>query len=826
LYICGLKKRFALLYPIKTTLYFFLNNFIKAPAFLILIFLFFLHEQKSALTIPYKHFYSCYIDQPLDTIIVNGKRYQNKEQAFRVAARHYKNEVFEEAFAIFKELTDKLPNHANINYLTGVSAINSAYFQEQAKEFLIKATDSVSNNYRLGYSNLSAPVDVFYLLGELYQKESDYENAIINYSKFLTYVPKGDYPGIVSDVNNRLSSCQIALTDSTAFISDTSIIKFNSIPTSHYLPDLKHINSSFNEHNLVFLADSSAMLSSSFPTENTDPNLPKSFYTSSVFYVPKAESGWEKPTLFDNFSSIAEEIFSCVSPDEKYAIVASDMSGSFNLYHAYKDQKGNWQKPKKMKINKRRNDISAFIAADEKTLFFVSDRKGGYGGKDIYYAEKIGDDWGKWSEPVNIGKNINTSSDEESPWLTKDGNTLFFSSKGHKSMGGYDVFYSHKTDSGWSAPQNAGTNINTSFDELYFRKFFNEELVVYSSNRPLGTGGFDIFFASELDIDITEPVEEVPDTIDDHEDLLVDLIEPPYINEVVAVKQDSFVLKGRILSMHKKPVSALVEFFDPKTEEVIASTRSDAKTGDYSITLSDIKSYGIMVEAEDYLFWSENLDISDDIKKNNIRFETELNPKVMRIKPIRNIAFQGKTDDLDFYTIDGKVINEAKQAVGALVQIIDPFTELVVAKLTTDYYKGDYTISLRKRKIYKISIQADGHKYYSTTFNPEQFVKSGQEVFTTIIRQIPVVAGNVMLDDHTMELSEHDVVLAETKKQEAIASEFTSEGHAKANDIVSHPKPSKETSSSLLLIILIGALWLGILFLLYLLFFKRRKKVE
>jgi hypothetical protein len=138
-----------------------------------------------------------------------------------------------------------------------------------------------------------------------------------------------------------------------------------------------------------------------------------------------------------------------------------------DLYVSYR-QDASWSKavPLNSHINTRANETSAGISSDKQTLWFSSSRKGGAGGLDIYFSQRDKD--GAWGKARNAGKIINTPFDEESPYITNSDKTLFFSSKGHFSMGGFDIFYTSKNGKTWGDPVNIGSPINNTSDNYGF----------------------------------------------------------------------------------------------------------------------------------------------------------------------------------------------------------------------------------------------------------------------------------------------------------------------------------------------------------------------
>jgi Tol biopolymer transport system component len=150
--------------------------------------------------------------------------------------------------------------------------------------------------------------------------------------------------------------------------------------------------------------------------------------------------------------------------------------------------------PQKLNINTKYVECSPCLSPDGTTLYFVSDRPGGSGGKDIWSSERLSN--GNWSEPVNLGKKVNTTADEESPYMMADNATLYFSSKGLTSIGGYDIFVSTRNDDGfWSMPESLGAPINTTADDFFYITDTYGKRAFYSSDKTK-QGNQDIYFVS------------------------------------------------------------------------------------------------------------------------------------------------------------------------------------------------------------------------------------------------------------------------------------------------------------------------------------------
>lgn len=177
---------------------------------------------------------------------------------------------------------------------------------------------------------------------------------------------------------------------------------------------------------------------------------------------------------------------------------------------------GKWSEPSKLsdKINSNHQEASAAYSNDENILYFSSNRPEGFGGRDIYRVKKLPN--GEWSLPQNLGPLVNTPYNEDAPFINSFGE-LFFSSEGHSSIGGYDIFRTEKTDFGWSAPVNLGYPINTSRDDIYYSISSDGSTAYFSSDRKGGLGAQDIFIV-ELSVNptvvvkgiITTESEEIP----------------------------------------------------------------------------------------------------------------------------------------------------------------------------------------------------------------------------------------------------------------------------------------------------------------------------
>lgn len=234
-----------------------------------------------------------------------------------------------------------------------------------------------------------------------------------------------------------------------------------------------------------------------------------------------------------------------------------------------------WSNATPLPLNSEFFETSACLSPDERTLFFVR-ATNAYSNRDIYSCSRtVG---GSWSKPVKLS--INTPLDEDAPFMHPDGKTLYFSSKGHSTMGGYDVFKTTRSANGsWSTPENLGSPINTAGDDVYFVLSADGKIGYYSSNKEGGFGQQDIY-------SIRMPVaEKAPELA---------------------------LLKGKILDDQTgKPTEASITVTDNETKEIVARYRSNSETGEYLLSLPAGKNYGIAIEKQGRLFYSENMTLNN-----------------------------------------------------------------------------------------------------------------------------------------------------------------------------------------------------------------------
>lgn len=308
-----------------------------------------------------------------------------------------------------------------------------------------------------------------------------------------------------------------------------------------------------------------------------------------------------------------------ISQDGDWLIFAGNFPsngyGNFDLYISYQTPQG-WSEPINLgsQINTEFWESSPSLSSDKSTLYFSSDRHGGYGGKDLYVSHRLPN--GKWSEALNMGSSVNTAGDELAPFIHADNNTLYFTSDGLPGYGGSDLFVMRRKNAKeWNAPENLGYPINTIESDGSLFIASNGVDAFYSSDRADSHGGLDLY-RFELRPDI-RPARTL------------------YVRGTVFNKKTN------------KGIPATVELIDNSTGELSSKVQTDEQ-GNYLITLPVGKDYVFNVNRKGYLFYSDNFLLSqrapDSTYEKNIPLQPiEVNASII----LKNIFFETKKFQLD-----------------------------------------------------------------------------------------------------------------------------------------------------------------------------------
>lgn len=303
--------------------------------------------------------------------------------------------------------------------------------------------------------------------------------------------------------------------------------------------------------------------------------------------------------------------------------------GSCDLYFSALDG-DTWREPKNLgfPLNTRAWETQPSVSFDGKTLYFASSRSGGFGESDLWYSTYIK---GKWSAPVNLGPEINTPGSEQSPFIAKDDQTLYFISDYHDGMGGMDIFISRKQPDGrWGKAVNIGYPINTHGDEMCITLTADGEMAYIASDRKDGFGGLDIYGF-----------------------VLYEEARPKKTAYVQGVVYDAKTLKK---------LKARIELIDIETNKTVIEATSNKLTGEFLFCLQGNKNYALNVSCEGYLFYSENFSLKAHSLTEPLKLDVPLNPILEGEKAVlRNVFF-----DVDKFDLKP----ESKTELDKLIQLL------------------------------------------------------------------------------------------------------------------------------------------------------------
>ncbi len=369
-------------------------------------------------------------------------------------------------------------NNAHVDYLLGLTylKLNSI---DSAIYFLNNSKKNISLvNKEFSASDKTAPIEVLKFLGEAYHKSYNFNKALENYNKYLKQCVTPD----TFYINRQIKSINYA----KKAVKDSIRIKITNLGPN--------VNSKYNDYAPAIDSSQIILVFTSRRKGNYGSETDYGDFPSDLYISYYKNGKWTKAkNLGSVVNTTSDEASISLAAGAKHLFIFKNTKGNGDIYDSYFID-STWTKPQKLPagINTKYNETHASITADEDVLYFVSDRPGGYGGKDIYYSVALPN--GEWSKPKNIGPVINTPYDEDAVFIHPDGQTLYFASKGHNNLGGYDIFYSNKQPDGtWGKPHNFGYPINTPFDENFFVITPDNKAAYFSAIRPEGYGQRDIY---------------------------------------------------------------------------------------------------------------------------------------------------------------------------------------------------------------------------------------------------------------------------------------------------------------------------------------------
>lgn len=498
---------------------------------------------------------------------------------------------YSEAIPYFLEAEKFNPNNDQLNYLIGICML-AEYSPDKTT-----ALPYLQTAYKI---NPKVTPDIHYQLGRAYHFNMQWEDAKQEYNTYLQSLNATKDKQKIADTKKKIEECDNGETLTQNPIKNIVITNLG-----------ENINTQYPEYGAEVTPDQSEIVFTSRRPNNKEKHdvaRTDGLYMENVYMALNQNGTWGTATnLGPTVNTTGQDALAGISADAQTLYIYHGENGG-DIYESHLN--GNtWSDPKPLggKINTH-HEQSVSLAPDNKTLYFASDRPGGYGGSDIYMS--VADANGVWGDPKNLGPVVNTKYNDGEMSIQPDGITMYFSSEGHNTMGGYDIFKTTKNDSGkWTTPVNMGYPINGPDDDIFYTVASDGKHAYFSSIRKGGYGAQDIYMVSYIYPKKAPLLTMLDGTITD--------------------------------SLTHQPIAASIEVVNNTKDSMVAKVTSDASTGKFQISLPEGVNYGVAIKADGYLFSSLNIDLSDTSKyRKEIIENISLQPlKVNSSVVLNNIFF-------------------------------------------------------------------------------------------------------------------------------------------------------------------------------------------
>lgn len=492
--------------------------------------------------------------------ILNGQEYSSDNnraiKAYETALNYYRSFQLDNAVLFLNKAIELDPE-----FIEAYLVMAQSYTEMQNDEGAINLYRKATRIDSLFYPN------AFLMLSDLEFNNGLYKEALQHVNTYLR----------LGKMSDRLKMKAENIQKSAKFAIDAleTPVPFNPENLG------SNVNSAYDEYWPSLSADEQTLVFTVLLPKN--PDEPLAFGNRQEdFFMSEKENGEWQPRYNPGgpLNTSDNEGAQTISVDGQLMIYTAcnraDSKGGCDLYLAEMDGK-EWEEPKNMQtpVNTMSKETQPSLSGDGKTLYYVSSRTGTRGGLDIWMSELS--DNGKWTPPVNLGENINSPGNEQSPFIHPDNKTLYFSSDGRTGMGGFDIYMSRKSDSGtWSVPVNIGYPINTFRDEIGFIVNAKGNRAYFSSDR-VEENGKDIYSF-----------------------ILYEEARPELVSYV----------KGTVYDAESySRLKAKFELIDLETSNMVTESYSNKVTGEFLVSLPTDRNYALNVSRPGYLFYSENFSL-------------------------------------------------------------------------------------------------------------------------------------------------------------------------------------------------------------------------
>lgn len=518
------------------------------------------------------------------------------------AIKNWKAKNYNEAIRYLKKAVELEPEYNDALYLLGDLYVRKSKLR-QATALWGKLVE-VCPNYK---------PEIAYFLGSIYLEIGEREKAIALFDQFLVN-PERDR-GFDKEAKLALSEAKLKeeLLGNPVEFNPKAIRGLSTIE-DEYLATI-----SPDQETMYFTRRSKKVNKRDGPAART--RVVEEFSSSKR----KEDGSFEKGKPMDTpFNTNYNEGGPSITADntELYFTVCQDIQGYKNcdIYYTELDEYGYWISPRSVGDHINRRDTwesQASVSANGDRLYFTSNREGGQGGLDLYVCYRLDDE--AWSAPENLGSTINSSKNEKTPFIHSDSETLYFTSSGHKGLGGFDIFYAKANykDSSWSKPKNIGYPINSKEDDLGLFVSLDGETGYFASNKLRKGNGWEIY----------------------------------QFNLPVAARPEQVALvTGKLTDENGEVVSdASMELKNLTTKE-ITRIKVDKETGSYAraVKINRNEDLIITVKKKGAAFSSKYIDTKSNLKQPVIKASLEVATlKVGKEYKLNDINFSSNSFKLD-----------------------------------------------------------------------------------------------------------------------------------------------------------------------------------
>ena len=550
---------------------------------------------------------------------------------------YYEQKAPEVAKEMYVQAAQTDPDNLKANYMAGKTILETIN-KGEATPYLLKVYE-LDTDYRF---------DILYSVARAYQYDLKFNEAINFYNSYLQKLNKqkeyrGEDKVPVSQVRRRIYECENGL----EFVNNARNFKITNIGSS--------VNSSSKDYAPVINADETVLIFTSRRAEgNLNENVfDDNFYYEDIFISKKVDGQWSTAkNIGETVNTLYFDSNLALSADGKQLYLYKDGdNGDGNIYLSELQDDDTWSEPEPLSnnINSSYTENSVSISPDGNTLYFTSDRPGSYGGYDIYRCEK--DRRGEWGKVTNLGQVINTPYNEEGVFIGHDGKTLYFSSRGHKGMGGYDIFKSTYDDEKleWGEPVNLGYPINTPDDDVYFVTTKDETSGYYATVRNDGVGYLDLYkvevpdLSENLDALAKQGKNDLTnnDSLKNNREIKsVEVAAPkPTIGEVASLKPVQLLLKVDDGST-AQAMNATVSLKDMKDGHTV--TAENVATGIYRFDIFNEQpaQYVLAVQKNGYIYKSLQVSVPGATNESQeFRRKVSLNPITVDYRMVLDFVY-------------------------------------------------------------------------------------------------------------------------------------------------------------------------------------------